>query len=477
LVLEADQGHQGDKMKADIEKPVDYIRNVVDFRGNVFEGMASACPAGLWLEASVKDVRRIVVIAAASRSGSSLLFSILKRMPCVYSLSGESVPFYKINGLYSDLSLSDEIPKGALLRQDQRLDLSRDLLSDLSSAPEGNGIIKEENILSRYIDDLALRFSLQWPAAGFSYEAFTRLARQAYGTYIKAHDLFCVEEFYLELILSLRQEYKVINPYYYDIPVGMIRDKFPGLEIPSGPPHNTLVIEEPPFILLGPGKKPEKKDLLDKVLLLKSSADCYRMPFLEAVFPNADIRIIHLTRNPLGSVNGLYDGWLYRGFFSHNLGGILRKQGGMLNISGYSDRYQWGKWWWNYDLPPGWQSYVSKRLEEVCAFQWHSANNQVQEYLRKTEKGYCRVKCEDIIRGPASRAAQIDRIMDFAGIGSAAARNLDLGRLPVVQATEPPQPYRWKKRKDMLLSLLDDPKISGMSEGLGYCKNDIEEWL
>lgn len=464
-------------MKIDIEKPADYMRNVVDFRRNIFDRIASTCPARVWLKASTKDVRKIVVIAAASRSGSSLLFSILKRIPGVYSLSGESVPFYKINGLYSDLSLSDEVPKGALIRQDQWFDLSRDLLSDFSLAAEGNGIIKEENMLGQYIDDLALRFSLQWPGAGLSYEAFTSLARQSYGAHVKAHDVFCAEEFYLELILALRRKYKAINPYYYDISVGMIREKFPGLEIPSGPPHNTLMIEEPPFILLRPGKKPGKEDLSDKVLLLKSSADCYRMPLLEAVFPNADIRIIYLTRNPFGSVNGLYDGWLYRGFFSHNLTEILRDQGEVLGISGYSDRYDWGKWWWNYDLPPGWQGYIHKRLEEVCIFQWYSANNAVQEYLRKTGKGHCQVRYEDIIRGSASRAAEIDKITDFTGISSSAAGRLNLDRLPVVQATEPPQPYRWKNRKDMLLSLLDDPKISGMSKGLGYRKNDIEEWF
>jgi hypothetical protein len=401
LVLENDQSHQVDKMKT-------YLEKAADFRRNIFERIAARDPNQIWLRASTKDVKRVVVIAAASRSGSSLLFTLLKKIPCIYSLSGESVPFYKLNGFSSDTFFSDQIPAGVSLGQEQRLSLSRDLLSDISLTAAENGAIREESALSCYIDDLALRFSLQWPAAGFTYEVFARLAQQAYQAYRAGHKVFCLEGFYLELIHWLRREYKTINPYYYDLPVSMVREKFPGLGIPSGPPDKTLVIEEPPFILLSPRKNIQKNDLSDKILLLKSSADCYRLPFLKTIFPNAEISIIYLARNPFGSVNGLYDGWLYRGFFSHNLQAILKSRKQMLGIAGYSDRHAWGKWWWNYDLPPGWQDYIKKRLEEVCAFQWYSANNAVQGYLKKSGQSSCRVAYENITGSLASRTAEIN---------------------------------------------------------------------
>jgi hypothetical protein len=477
LFSETGQGYQDHKMRIEIEAPAEYVRQAADFRKNIFDRIAARDPGQAWLNASVKDVKKVIVIAAASRSGSSLLFTLLKKIPCIYSLSGEGVPFYKLNGFSSDSFFSDEIPAAMPIRKGLWLGLSRDFLSDFSLAAEEGRIIEEEDMVGSYIDDLALRFSLQWPTAGFSYEVFTRLAKLTYETYIKTHRVFCAEEFYLELIRSLRREYGIINPYYYDIPVGMVREKFPDLEIPSGPPQLVSLIEEPPFILLPIRRKVKKEDLSDKILLLKSSVDCYRLPFLETIFSNADIKVIYLARNPLGSVNGLYDGWLYRGFFSHNLKAILKSQGQALEITGYSDRYEWGKWWWNYDLPDGWQGYTRKRLEEVCAFQWLSANNAVQQYLKKSGKRHCSVKYENMIGSLASRTAEINKIMDFIGLGSGMVDGLGLDKLPVVQATQQPQAYRWKKRKDMLLPILDDPKISVMANELGYRKDNIEEWF
>jgi hypothetical protein len=464
-------------MKIDTGEQAGYINKVVDFRKNIFDILAARDPGQLWLKASTKDVKRIIVIAAASRSGSSLLFSILKNIPCVYSLSGESVPFYKLNGFSCDYSLSDEVSKEMLARDQKLSDLSRDFLSNFSFASEKKELIKEKNILEQYIDDLALRFSLQWPTVNFSYDLFTRLARQAYEIYTKERSLFCVEEFYLELILTLKREYADINPYYYDIATDLVKKKFPALEVPVGPANNILAIEEAPFILLSPCKKPQKEDLFSKTLLLKSSADCYRLPFLNTIFPNAEIRIIYLTRNPFGSINGLYDGWLHRGFFSHNLSGILKNSKDELGISGYSDHHEWGKWWWNYDLPLGWQDYKHKKLEEVCAFQWYSANGEVQRYLRKDMKEYCLVRYENIISNSALRAAEINKILNFIGLNAEAVKYLDLDKLPIVQVTEPPEPYRWKKRDKMLRPFLDNPKISGMSTELGYSKDNIKEWF
>lgn len=462
-------------METELSKQLKYIRRVVDYRKRLFSDLAG--PDQLWQEASTKDIKKIVVIAAASRSGSSLLFSLLKKMPGVYSLSGESVPFYKINGFSSDAFSSDEIPGEVSSDKNKLSGFSRDFLSDFSLAAQASPIIEEENTRKRYIHDLALRFSLQWPEIDFSPGIFKRLASEAYILYLKGHQVFRVEEFYLELILSLRRQYPKINPYYYDLPSQMIKKKFPALKIPSGPSGSVLTIEEPPFILLAPCLKPKKEDLLDKTLLLKSSADCYRLPFLKTVFPNAEIKVIYLTRNPLGSINGLYDGWLYRGFFSHNLKGSLKNSSDCLKIPGYSDRYSWGKYWWKYDLPADWRSYAHKRLEEVCSFQWYSANAAVRQYLDKTKIEYCPVKYEHIIGSAAARAREVIKIINFIGLNAAVFKDLDLDRLPVVQATKPPKTYRWKKRERMLLPFLADSQIAAMSESLGYRKDKLKEWF
>lgn len=469
-------------MKTKIEEYEDYINNAINFRRKVFDRIISKDPGQICFKVALSDVKNVVIINSASRSGSSLLYAILKKIPQFYSLSGESVPFYKLNGLSSDSFVSDEIPERFKEIDAYTFGMSRDFLSDFSIASRENDIFRDDRLLDQYIDDLALRFVLQWPQVHFSYDAFKSIASQAFDTHKKTRQKFCKEEFYLELLWLLSREYKAINPYYYDLPVEMIAEKFPDLKIPTAPPNTFLMIEEPPFILLSPNRKADRSDLTDKTLLLKSSVDCYRMHFIETLMPNANIKIIYLVRNPVASINGLYDGWMYRGFFSHNLKTLFDKnKNGLgletLKISGYSDKYEWGKWWWNYDLPCGWQDYAHSKLEEVCGFQWYSANMAIREYLNHSQKQYCLVRYENIVRSLKSRKEEIGKIIDFIGIGDGVKKQLELDNLSIVQATEAPQPYRWKKRRDILLPVINNSKINEMAALLGYNKKNIEEWF
>jgi hypothetical protein len=457
------------------------VQRVFDLRQKIFDRIAAERRDPLWLEAGLADVRKAVVINSASRSGSSLLYAVLKKSARIYSLAGEAVPFYKLNGFSSDFILSDRITYTPGKISEKRAGLPRDFLSDLSLGSSGNNIFADKRLLKEYIDDLALRFPLQWPQVRFSYSTFRESALQAFRKYSAANAVFNKQRFYLELIRSLRSKYPQINPYYYDIRQESVKDSFPGISVPIGPPNDLLAIEEPPFILLSPRIKPVKADLKDKILLLKSTVDCYNMPFLRKLLPNADIKIIHLTRNPFGSVNGLYDGWLFRGFFSHNLQRLCatsRAQVKELDIQGYSDKYAWGKWWWKYDLPEGWQDHAGKPLEEVCAFQWYSANKAIQGNVRDSGIRNClQVKYENVISGKDIRLAEIKKVFDFIGLDKKGISELDLDKLPVIQATKSPKPYRWKARERLLFPLLEDKRICQMAKALGYEIRKIKEWF
>ena len=467
-------------MQFEMNNATDYINKVIDFRKNIFSKIVSKNEKPIWLKATLRDIKKIVIIHSASRSGSSLLFAILRKIPRLYSLSGEGVPFYKLNGFFSDVFPSEKIPEKPIETIDNDFGMSRDLLSDFSIIESQDDVMKDSVLLNQYIDDIALRFSMQWPVIDFSYDIFKDLAVQAFNVYLKSYRRFYKEEFYLELLSFLKSEYDDINPYYYDIPEDMVKRRFPDIRVPSGPPNDILMIEEPPFILLSPGRKVRKEDLSKEILLLKSPTNGYRMSYIENISPEADIKVVYLTRNPLASINGLYDGWLYRGFFSHNLKNFFRDNKTelkRLKISGYSDKYEWGKWWWNYDLPPGWQDYAERNLEEVCTFQWYSANKAIQKYMDNTTIKVHQTKYENIVRNLDSRISEIKKIIDFIGISQDAIKDLSLDKLPVVQATQPPKLYRWKKRRDRLLSIINNPKISKMSTKLGYDKERVEEWL
>jgi hypothetical protein len=430
------------------------------------------------LYTSLSEVKRVVIINSSSRSGSSLLYTLLSKLPQFYSLVGEASPFYKLNARLDRFNphQSDRVPTE---RIDDCIDLSgvsRDFISDLYV---GEVITDSRQIdLDGYADDLMLRFSLQWPDVEFDPATLRMCISQSLERYVSEIPFFNTESYYLSLLEIMSCLWPQINPFYYDIGTDKVALHFPFIEIPSGPPTSGFTVEEPPFVLLPPRNRPTIADLSGKTLLLKSTVDCYRMNLVERLLPNADLRIIHLTRNPAATINGIYDGWHHRGFFSHNLehcfeGGTLDR----LQIKGYSNIYPFGGTWWNFDLPEGWQNVADCELVEVCAFQWHSANTEILRYLAAHSHRSCVVHFEDIIRTVGSRMAEFERLLDFMGVAADQLKSLRLEVLPVVQSTLPPQLYRWKRRHDMISKALDAPGIREMAEIFGYRADTMDDWL
>jgi hypothetical protein len=429
--------------------------------------------------AALGRIRRVVVINSSSRSGSSLLYALLGKLPQVMALTGEASPFYKLNSFPErfDPHDSERIPTELLAEAIDFPGLADDLLADIYCGETAT--VSREIDAEGYIDDLMLRFLLQWTDIDADEAELRRIITAAFSGYVAANPLFSTEEFYLELLDRLSRRWPQINPFYYDIGTDRVALRFPFVEIPLGPPVGSFTIEEPPFILLPPRKRASSDDLATRTLLLKSTVDCYRMNLVERLFPEAEIRIIHLVRNPAATINGIFDGWHHRGFFSHNLGHCCgsHPHPPRLQIKGYSDLYPFGDVWWNFDLPKGWQEFATRELVEVCAFQWLSANAEILDNLTTSRRRSCTVHFEDIIRCAASRKDEFARLLDFMEMPPDDVALLGLDNLPVVQSTLPPQLYRWKKRQDLIARLLDVPKILDMSARLGYHRDTMESWL
>jgi hypothetical protein len=428
---------------------------------------------------ALSKIRRIVVINSSSRSGSSLLYALLAKLPGVVSLTGEASPFYKLNIRLNCFNPheSERIPTELLDEVFDLEGLAQDFLSDI--------YVHEKTVNSAQVDadsytsDLMLRFLLQWTDIAAEEDELRALIAGALKNYMTENRSFDTEEFYLHMLESLTGRWPQINPFYYDIGTDRTALRFPSLDIPVEPPVSLFTIEEPPFILLHPAKRATANVLADSTLLLKSTVDCYRMNLLDKLFPHAEIKIIHLVRNPAATINGIYDGWHHRGFFSHNLGSCFSSHPHIreLRIKGYSDVYPHGNVWWNFDLPAGWHDYADRDLLDVCAFQWRSANAEILDNLETGSKSSCTVHFEDIIRSVESRKRQFARLLDFMDIDPEESGRLGLDALPVVQSTLPPQLYRWKKRKDLIWRLLDDPQVLEMSDKLGYSRSGMDGWL
>ncbi|RME25204.1 MAG: hypothetical protein D6798_09480, partial [Deltaproteobacteria bacterium] len=278
---------------------------------------------------------------------------------------------------------------------------------------------------------------------------------------------------HLSVLGRLRRWVPSISPWRYDVDPRRIADFLPGVgESPA--PLQGPILEEPPFVLVGPRRRPTDDELARLPLVIKAPSNAYRLSFLQALFPRARLRILHLTRNPAASINGLVDGWLYRGFHAHWLDRPLR-------IRGYADARPRDARYWKFDLPPGWQAWTHRPLSEVCGFQWRSAHEHVLRWLDahpevERRGDLFRMRFEDVVGPPERRIAAFDALGAWLGRPvHGAMRQAVLAGLPPIMSTSPPRKRRWYARAEQLADVLADPAILSVAERLGY--GDRDTWI
>ena len=263
-------------------------------------------------------VKTVAVILCNPRSGSSLLKRSLELHPDIATLSGEIEPFLVLTGNgFGYNSDCDEVDSIENLKG-----LIDNIFDDLSVV--SNELLSVDILWRKFFNRLLLQFpdvfSTDIMRKNLAHVLRTAIAK---GKRLGMHESGVLENFVISKIFE-NERWRID---YYD-----------GLSS-SGPFKwfdASLKIEEPPFVLPHGKRRPFcKSDAENKVLLFKTPPDVYRIGMYEALFPNADIKYIHLTRGYAQSVNGLMDGWLSQiGFFSHD----FRRVGLNLNIKGYSDR-------------------------------------------------------------------------------------------------------------------------------------------
>ena len=383
-------------------------------------------------------VKKVCVILTSSRGGSSLMKEVLSKSNQFVSLPGEEEPYYIMTkNLFPFGSESDEVHhlknKAAILKL---------MYNDL-------GVPVSNMSLSKISRDWQRRLIYQFPEGRFPH--VDTLVRNCYGTsnsYEEGTKLF----------LRALHGYK---SGYYDI-VNKNSDYI-----------EEFKIEEPPYVVPGNKRPLTTSDLEDKILLFKTPQDYCRHGIFEDLFPNADIKYIHLTRGFAQSVNGLMDGWLSdTGFFAYNMDVINDME---LNITGYSDVKRFGKKWWKFDLFPNWHLYSQAPLVDVCTQQWLSAHSNI---LYHGPKNTLRIKFENYL---TDKQGTTDSVCNYLGIES-----FHVDDLPQVMITEKPKMFRWHKRKDEIMEVWNaigirpntglGSQIRNTMRALGY-STDPETWI
>jgi hypothetical protein len=414
-------------------------------------------------------VKELVVIASSSRGGSSMLAELLRSSNRLLHLRAEFNPFLRLVHLDFPHSGSDsdrlDERHARSLGPDARRVLDCELSLDAGTAQEA---VEDDD---RFLLDAAWRFTIQWPELELDLGMWGDAARAALARARRpggGAGSWRVDPalFQRELLCRLRGAGVAVDPWRYDLPRAMLEAAFPA-ERPGGPPRGPLV-EEPPFVCPRPWRRASADQLDGMALVVKTPSNAHRIPFLRALFPNARVRLIHLTRNPAAAINGLFDGWRHNAFQSHRMSEPLQ-------LAGYGERNPADRWWWKFDLPPAWRHWRRASLLEVCAFQWRSSHEAILSAVARGGVECVRVRSEDLTRGPSSCMAELERLSDWLGIPfDGPLRGAAQGGIEPVAATEPPRPSRWRARAGAVQAVLD-PAVLAMAEELDY--GDQAEWI
>ena len=201
------------------------------------------------------------------------------------------------------------------------------------------------------------------------------------------------------------------------------------------------------FQRLGPGR------VLDKTCI-----NVMRIGYLHRLFPQA--RFVYIHRDGRDNVSSLIDGWLYNGHFG--LSKLLGPLPCAINIGQGAIRD------WSFLLPPGWRDYNDAPLEDVCAYQWLTANRLALDALAKLPAAsWIRLRYEDLFERPVEMFRAVFERLDLPFDDAVKQRCATLDQRPTSIVQGAPKKEKWKDRHAAMIERVL-PTIAPLMTDLGY---------
>lgn len=168
-------------------------------------------------------------------------------------------------------------------------------------------------------------------------------------------------------------------------------------------------------------------------LLEKTPENCLRLPFLQALFPDA--RVIFLTRDGRSNVHSLLEGWRQPHLFP----------GYRTPVPVTSTGQTRGRW--AFTLIPGWRELVDRPLAEICARQWVACNQAVLDYAATPGAlPTFRLSYEHLTANPDESLRAIAAFLELEP-----ERIPAYGQpLPEVNVVSPPDKEKWRAEREAL---------------------------
>jgi hypothetical protein len=171
-------------------------------------------------------------------------------------------------------------------------------------------------------------------------------------------------------------------------------------------------------------------------LLEKTPKNALRIPFLDALFPDALFLFIH--RDAAENLGSMLDAWQSGKFVT------------------YGELPGWNGPPWSLLLPEGWRSLNGQPLAKVVAHQWQAANESILRDLARLPRD--RWRSLDYAALVSDPAGTLQRISAFAGLGDAPAlaQTLASGLPPSRYTLSAPSKDKWRRHEAALAAVLEE---------------------
>lgn len=200
-------------------------------------------------------------------------------------------------------------------------------------------------------------------------------------------------------------------------------------------------------------------------VLDKTCINTLRVGYLHRLFPQA--KFVFIQRDGRDNVSSMMDGWrLGRSDGGFGLEKFLGPSPEPVAINGGEFRE------WHFFLPPGWRAYNQASLEEVCAFQWVSANRLALEASRQIPpQQWIRLRYEDLFSRPVEMFREAFERLDLPFTAELRARCGSLAERPTSIVKGRPQRQKWKEHNPQAIARIL-PTIAPLMEEMGYDPDD-----
>ena len=194
-------------------------------------------------------------------------------------------------------------------------------------------------------------------------------------------------------------------------------------------------------------------------VLDKTCINTLRAGYLHRLFPKA--RFVFIVRDGRDNVSSMMDGWRHgRTDGGFGLEKFFGPFPGPVAINGGEFRE------WHFFLPPGWRAYNRASLEEVCAFQWVSANALALDAKSTiAPEQWIELRYEDLFERPVPMFEALFERLGLPFDAAMRARCANLQPTSIVKG--PPRKDKWKEHNGAAIERIL-PLIEPMMRRLGY---------